>query len=166
MARRKASRGTPIPRPRYRACLEDCLKLDLNHLARRGFIRFGACPQGIAHSHDLSHSALRRSGAIPRSDEPRQAKSRSARRQYSLLAKSSMSPAAPPRFPHSIPTTAPRLGTQIKGAKGKTIGRTCGAGAVSLGQDRAMNLPGTICTGGSRAFTLEAGHISPLGTKM
>jgi len=31
-----------MPRPRYRACLEDGLKLDLNHLARRGFVRFGA----------------------------------------------------------------------------------------------------------------------------
>src|SRR6516225_8909292 len=70
----------------------------------------------------LSHSALRRSGAIPRSDESRQAKSQSARRQYSLLAKSSMSPAAPPRFPHSIPTTAPRLGTQIKETKGRQLG--------------------------------------------
>jgi hypothetical protein len=31
-----------MPRPRYRACLEDGLKLDLNHLARKGIIRFGA----------------------------------------------------------------------------------------------------------------------------
>jgi hypothetical protein len=31
-----------MPRPRYRTCLEDGLKLDLNHLARNGFIRFGA----------------------------------------------------------------------------------------------------------------------------
>lgn len=31
-----------MPRPRYRACLEDGLKLDLNHLARKGFIKFGA----------------------------------------------------------------------------------------------------------------------------
>jgi hypothetical protein len=30
-----------MPRPRYRACLQDGLKLDLNQLARRGFIRFG-----------------------------------------------------------------------------------------------------------------------------
>src|SRR5438552_15213223 len=34
--------GTTMPRPRYRACLEDGLKLDLNHLARKGFISFGA----------------------------------------------------------------------------------------------------------------------------
>jgi hypothetical protein len=31
-----------MPRPRYRACLQDGLKLDLNHLARTGFIKFGA----------------------------------------------------------------------------------------------------------------------------
>ena len=31
-----------MPRPRYRACLEDGLKLDLNHLARKGFIKFDA----------------------------------------------------------------------------------------------------------------------------
>ena len=30
-----------MPR-RYRACLQDGLKLDLNHLARKGFIKFGA----------------------------------------------------------------------------------------------------------------------------
>jgi hypothetical protein len=29
-----------MPRPRSRACLEDGLKLDLNHLARKGIIRF------------------------------------------------------------------------------------------------------------------------------
>ena len=42
MAPTKIASGTAMPRPRYRACLEDGLKLDLNHLARRGFIRFGA----------------------------------------------------------------------------------------------------------------------------
>jgi len=31
-----------MPRPRQRACLQDGLKLDLNHLARQGFIQFGA----------------------------------------------------------------------------------------------------------------------------
>jgi hypothetical protein len=31
-----------MPRPRYRICLQDGLKLDLNHLARKGFIKFGA----------------------------------------------------------------------------------------------------------------------------
>ena len=31
-----------LARPRTRACLQDGLKLDLNWLARRGFIKFGA----------------------------------------------------------------------------------------------------------------------------
>ena len=31
-----------MPRPRHRACLQDGLKLDLNHLARKGIIKFGA----------------------------------------------------------------------------------------------------------------------------
>ena len=31
-----------MPRPRYRACLQDGLKLDLNHLARKGLINPGA----------------------------------------------------------------------------------------------------------------------------
>jgi hypothetical protein len=31
-----------MPRPRYRVCLQDGLKLDLNDLARRGFVKFGA----------------------------------------------------------------------------------------------------------------------------
>ena len=31
-----------MPRPRHRVCLQDGLRLDLNHLARRGFIKFGA----------------------------------------------------------------------------------------------------------------------------
>jgi len=30
-----------MPRPRQRACLQDGLKLDLNHLARTGFVKFG-----------------------------------------------------------------------------------------------------------------------------
>jgi len=34
--------GYSNARPRYRACLQDGLKLDLNHLARGGFIKFGA----------------------------------------------------------------------------------------------------------------------------
>jgi hypothetical protein len=33
---------TTMPRPRYRVCLQDGLKLDLNQLARQGFIKFGA----------------------------------------------------------------------------------------------------------------------------
>ena len=31
-----------MPRPRHRVCLQDGLKLDLNQLARQGFIKFGA----------------------------------------------------------------------------------------------------------------------------
>ena len=31
-----------MPRPRNRVCLQDGLKLDLNQLARQGFIKFGA----------------------------------------------------------------------------------------------------------------------------
>ena len=34
--------GAPMSRPRYRACLQDGLNLDLNRLARKGFIKFGA----------------------------------------------------------------------------------------------------------------------------
>jgi hypothetical protein len=30
-----------MPRPRHRACLQDGLKLDLNHLAHKGFIKLG-----------------------------------------------------------------------------------------------------------------------------
>jgi hypothetical protein len=33
---------TEMPRPRHRVCLQDGLKLDLNQLARQGFIKFGA----------------------------------------------------------------------------------------------------------------------------
>ena len=42
-----------MPRPRFRVCLEDGLKLDLNHLARRGFVRFGANigAHGITWTH-------------------------------------------------------------------------------------------------------------------
>src|SRR4029077_798538 len=31
-----------MPRPRHRVCLQDGLKLDLNLLARKGFVKFGA----------------------------------------------------------------------------------------------------------------------------
>ena len=53
-----------MPRPRYRACLEDGLKLDLNHLARKGFIKFGANngPRGISWSN--SHRGEIASGVI------------------------------------------------------------------------------------------------------
>src|SRR5262249_4194398 len=35
-------RSTVMPRPRSRVCLQSGLKLDLNRLARKGYIRFGA----------------------------------------------------------------------------------------------------------------------------
>lgn len=42
-----------MPKPRSRVCLQDGLKLDINRLARRGFIRFGARSglRGIAWNH-------------------------------------------------------------------------------------------------------------------
>ena len=42
-----------MPRLRTRVCLQDGLKLDLNVLARRGFIKFGANigARGIAWTH-------------------------------------------------------------------------------------------------------------------
>ena len=75
---------------------------------------------GIAlNAQQLSHWALRRSGAMPRSDSSRQAKLRSAPRQHSLLAKSSMLPAASSRFPHTTPDNRARIGLQIKELKGR-----------------------------------------------
>jgi hypothetical protein len=64
MARRKASRGTPISRPRYRACLQDGLKLDLNHLARKGFIKFGANIGARGISWSSSHQGEIAKGVI------------------------------------------------------------------------------------------------------
>ena len=42
-----------MSRPRERVCLQDGLKLDLNRLARRGFIAPGGCtgPRGISWTH-------------------------------------------------------------------------------------------------------------------
>jgi hypothetical protein len=56
--------GKPLPRPRHRACLEDGLKLDLNHLARKGFIKFGKSigARGIAWSN--SHHGQIATGVI------------------------------------------------------------------------------------------------------
>jgi hypothetical protein len=53
-----------VPRPRYRACLQDGLKLDLNLLARRGFIKFGTNigARGIAWRN--SHQGEIASGVI------------------------------------------------------------------------------------------------------
>jgi hypothetical protein len=56
--------STKMPRRRHRVCLQDGLKLDLNHLARKGFIRFGADigPRGISWSN--SHRREIASGVI------------------------------------------------------------------------------------------------------
>ena len=53
-----------MPRPRYRACLQDGLNLDLNHLARKGFIKPGANigERGISWSN--SHQGAIASGVI------------------------------------------------------------------------------------------------------
>jgi hypothetical protein len=37
----------PMSRPRQRVCLQDGLKLDLNQLARKGFIKRGANSPGL-----------------------------------------------------------------------------------------------------------------------
>ena len=58
----KVGIDSAMPRPQYRACLEDGLKLDLNKLARRGFIKFGTNigARGIAcrNSHQGDASAV------------------------------------------------------------------------------------------------------------
>jgi hypothetical protein len=53
-----------MPRPRYRACLQDGLKLDLNHLARKGFIKFGANIGARGISWGKAHRGEIASGAI------------------------------------------------------------------------------------------------------
>lgn len=53
-----------MPRPRYRVCLQDGLKLDLNHLARKGFIRFGANIGARGNSWSSSHRGEIASGVI------------------------------------------------------------------------------------------------------
>ena len=55
---------TTMPRPRYRACLQDGLKLDLNALARRGFIKFGANIGARGISWSNSHQGAIASGII------------------------------------------------------------------------------------------------------
>ena len=52
-----------MPRPRHRVCLQDGLKLDLNQLARQGFIKFGANigPRSISWN---SHQGVIASGVI------------------------------------------------------------------------------------------------------
>ena len=53
-----------MPRPRYRACLEDGLKLDLNHLARKGFIKPGTNVGARGISWTSSHQGAIASGVI------------------------------------------------------------------------------------------------------
>jgi hypothetical protein len=53
-----------MPRPRCRACLQDGLKLDLNQLARKGFIKFGANIGARGISWSNSHRGEIASGVI------------------------------------------------------------------------------------------------------
>jgi hypothetical protein len=53
-----------MARPRSRACLQDGLKLDLNQLARRGFIQFGANIGARGISWSNSHQGEIASGVI------------------------------------------------------------------------------------------------------
>ena len=53
-----------MPRPRHRACLQDGLKLDLNHLARKGMISFGANIGARGISWSNSHRGEIASGVI------------------------------------------------------------------------------------------------------
>ena len=53
-----------MPRRRHRVCLQDGLKLDLNHLARKGFIKFGANIGARGISWSNSHRGEIASGVI------------------------------------------------------------------------------------------------------
>ena len=53
-----------MSRPRHRVCLQDGLKLDLNHLARKGFIKFGANIGARGISWSNSHRGTIASGVI------------------------------------------------------------------------------------------------------
>jgi hypothetical protein len=53
-----------MPRSRHRVCLQDGLKLDLNHLARKGFIKFGAHIGARGISWSNSHRGEIASGVI------------------------------------------------------------------------------------------------------
>jgi hypothetical protein len=64
MAPTKTAPDTSVPRPRSRACLEDGLKLDLNHLARRSLIKFGANIGARGISWSNSHRGEIASGVI------------------------------------------------------------------------------------------------------
>jgi hypothetical protein len=56
--------GTAMPHPQHRVCLQDGLKLDLNHLARKGFIKFGANIGARGFSWTNSHRGEIASGVI------------------------------------------------------------------------------------------------------
>jgi hypothetical protein len=62
--RRKNGVVQAMPRPRHRVCLQDGLKLDLNHLARKGFIRFGVNIGARGISWSNSHRGEIASGVI------------------------------------------------------------------------------------------------------
>src|SRR5215472_9546714 len=53
-----------MPRPRHRVCLQDGLKLDLNLLARKGFLKFGANIGARSISWSNSHQGEIASGVI------------------------------------------------------------------------------------------------------
>jgi hypothetical protein len=53
-----------MPRPRHRICLQDGLKLDLNQLAQKGFIRFGANIGARGISWTNSHGRALANGVI------------------------------------------------------------------------------------------------------
>jgi hypothetical protein len=53
-----------MPRPRYRVCLQDGLKLDLNQLVRKGFIKPGAKIGARGISWSSSHRGAIASGVI------------------------------------------------------------------------------------------------------
>jgi len=56
--------GTTMSRPRHRVCLQDGLKLDLNHLARKGFIKFGTNIGARGLSWSNSHRGEIASGVV------------------------------------------------------------------------------------------------------
>ena len=57
-----------MPRPRQRACLQDGLSLNLNRLARRGFIRPGAATGPVGINWTDSYSGEVRASAIITAD--------------------------------------------------------------------------------------------------
>ena len=62
-----AADGEQMSRPRERVCLQDGLKLDLNRLARKGFIRRGARsgPMGIRWYSSYWAESWRRASSLP-----------------------------------------------------------------------------------------------------